>query len=113
MVVRAHARTKLFFKEEFDLRYSKARKLMEKKSLDALLVTTSSNYRYFSGIGYDHGPRRSAIIIPIEGDPVLLVNSVHKHDAEVQTHIDDIRWYIHPFRSEYLADILVDLRARR
>lgn len=108
-----HFKRNPFPKEEFDLRWSRARKLMEKKELDAILVTSPSNYRYFVGTGYGWGPRRNAFILPIDKEPAVLVNGAQKHITELQSYIDNINWYDLPFRSERIVDILADLGLAR
>jgi len=102
-------RENAFPREEFNLRWGRARELMEKKSLDAILVTNPSNYRYFVGMEYGWGPRRNAFILPIDREPVVLVNGAQKHSTELGTHIDDVRWYNLPFRPAHVVDVMTDL----
>ena len=63
-------------KEEFENRYSKARKLMKEKDIDALFITERLNYEYFSG----HRSEQNAVdkirsyifILPKDDEPTLI-----------------------------------------
>jgi len=102
-----------FPREEFELRWNRARELMEKKRLDAILVTNPSNYRYFVGTVYGWGARRNAFILPIDQEPVALVNGAQKYSTELQTYINDVRWYNLPFRPTQIIDIMTDIGLAR
>jgi Xaa-Pro aminopeptidase len=82
---------------------------MEHHHLDGLLVTSPSNYRYFTGIGYGWGPRRNAFVLPIDQAPVILCNGAQEYATRTQTWIDDVRWYNLPYRPERLREILADV----
>src|SRR4029453_8381118 len=65
-----------FADQEYLVRYQRAQALMERDSLDALVVSEKNNYWYFSGlISYqlDHIQRPQICILPKSGKPTLLV----------------------------------------
>ena len=67
---------KLFPKEEYEERWKKARKLMARKNIDALMVTSPINYVYFVGSSADmYGARQFFMILSMDHDPIQLVHA--------------------------------------
>ena len=64
-------------------RLKAAREAAGRAGLDALLVSPSADLRYLTG--YDAKPleRLTCLILPVEGDPVLLVPTLEKPAAQV------------------------------
>ncbi len=77
-----------FTKEEYDLRFARAKKLMAEAGLDALLITMDENLCYFSGLtGYDFNWSRwmhswpQLLLLPLEGDPEAIVHHIFSPSA--------------------------------
>jgi len=94
---------------------------MARSDLNALLVTgdftSSLNYRYLSG----HLPRDfqsnfsrpHILLLPREGDPVLIAYVLTEKDAQAASWVKDIRSYTQPFSFEIVRDAIRDLRLQR
>src|SRR5687768_4610503 len=67
----------MFTAEEMEMRYARARALMERERLDALLITGEENFQYFAGTSASLGlhyslTRPSVFILPLMADPVII-----------------------------------------
>lgn len=103
-----------FDKDELRARGERARALMERDGLDALLVTgdfsAGLNYYYLSG----HMPRDyqlnfsrpHVMVLPREGDPFLFVYGVNSANAADSSWVEDVVSYAPPFSGEDLAAAL-------
>jgi Xaa-Pro aminopeptidase len=81
--------------EEYTLRINKAKELMRRYNFDALLLFGIDNIRYYTGhikssYGFSRRWRRG-VVIPREGDPVLVCHNVVYRNALLTTWIEDIR----------------------
>ncbi len=80
---------------EYRDRYEKLRKAMEKRNLDAILVTAKENVVYFSGletVGWDSKHRPLGCILPRDQPhPILVVPESLAYVAEVTSWVDDVR----------------------
>lgn len=86
--------------EEYLARWARAQKLMAEVGLDALVVTEETNYLYFSGhrMPYSRPPcstyaRASAVVLPGEGEPTVVVHLFHRADAARTCPSRDVRAY--------------------
>ena len=100
--------TQEFPREEYALRYKRARQLMERKNLDAIFVHETNNYRYFSGASFVTKNRPSFFALPEEGDPILIMNLFGKERAEIQSWIKELRTYSDPFDFDSVTKVLKD-----
>jgi Xaa-Pro dipeptidase len=103
--------TQLFDREELAQRTERARDLMRKEDLDAMLVTGDfsfgGNYYYLSG----HLPRDfqlnfsrpHVMVLPKDGDPFLFVYDVNEQNAREMSAVVDVEPYAPPFRGQALA----------
>ena len=89
-----------FSPDEYQARWARAQQLMGEKGLDALLVTEEHNYMYFSGhrLPYSRPPgsspsRPSAVVLPRNGEPVVIVQLFHHADASRTSAARDVRSY--------------------
>ncbi len=83
-----------FPREEYDARWRRAREAMGRAGMDALLVTSEANYRYFSGhySGFWISKARPMLmLLPREREPVLLLTKNQVPLAEAMSPIADIR----------------------
>lgn len=86
-----------FPKEEFDLRYRRARESMEAAAIDALLITEEKNYIYFTGHRSQQNPidkiRPYVFLLPRDRDPVVFVMGFEEGHVGLTTWIRDVRTY--------------------
>jgi len=82
-------------RDEYDGRIRKARELMAKHKIDALLLFAPEDLYYYTGFKKENFPlekkwRRGAII-PLEGDPVMLMGNEVYFNAFTTSWVQDIR----------------------
>lgn len=83
-----------FPKEEYVDRCNRARKLMGEKGVDALLISEGSNYTYFSGGTRDFSHTRPTImVLPLKGDPTVIVQWFPRECQRRETWVSDVRVY--------------------
>jgi Xaa-Pro aminopeptidase len=83
--------------EEYKTRVKKARKLMDEKGVDVLLVSSREHIVYFTGlqhIGWQIYSTRTdlATVIPREGDVISIVPGGYYAAAEKQTWVENRVW---------------------
>lgn len=105
-----------FDREELVARAERARALLERDELDALIVTgdfaAGMNYYYLSG----HLPRDfqlnysrpHVMVLPREGDAFLWVYGVNETNARGQSWVQDVVAYAPPFSGTDLAAALAE-----
>ncbi len=109
--------------EEFHARFRRARELMARDGLDALLVTSQCNYIYFTG----HSATRTVphwlwnlsdarpfiAVLPREQEPFLVIHTIA--DGFVAGCWIDRRkvWAQEPFRAAYLVEALEEFGLTR
>ncbi len=85
---------KRFPRPEYENRWERAREKMAAQGLDALFITESSNYTYFSGGHGDFSFSRPTImVLPLKKAPVLIVHDFFEHSQKRESWVDDIRTY--------------------
>lgn len=106
-----------FPREEYEHRVRRARGLMGKYGLDALMVTgdfsASPNYRYLSG----HCPRDYQLnfarphimLLTADGRAALVVYNLNFENAQDTSWVKDIRQYIQPFKADPVVEAIRDL----
>ncbi len=99
-----------FPEAEFVGRVARAQKMMQAENLDALLLTTESDVRYYSGFltrFWESPSRPWFLVIPSVGKPIAVIPSI---GAELmgQTWIDDIRTWRAPDLSDDGVSLLTD-----
>ena len=95
--------------EEYEARLTAVRDGMSERDIDVLLVQHPSNVLYLTGYQTFSPNFGECMVVPLEGDPTLLVPSPELGGALVHTWLDDRRGYA-PDRSnaQYIADTLRD-----
>ena len=96
--------------DQFEKRTLKAQQLMQQHGLDALLLTTETNVRYFTGFltrFWESPTRPWYLIIPIKGKPIAVIPSIGKALMS-QTWIDDIRTWPSPDLNDDGISLLSD-----
>lgn len=79
---------------EYKNRCNKARELMSKFELKGLFICERTNFHYFSGGygGLDYA-RPTFMLLPLEGEPVLLVHKFCDENRRRETWVKDVRIY--------------------
>ncbi len=115
MTAKTEAPPRGFPEEEFAGRTKRAQALMRAQGLDALLLTTEVELRYFSGFltQFWQSPTRPwFLVVPAEGKPVAVIPTIGV-DCMARTWIDDIRAWPSPQPQDdgltLLADTLREL----
>jgi Xaa-Pro dipeptidase len=79
------------------MEYDRARSLMAKEQLDGVIATSYENVARLSGTAIMTQrlipERLAAVVLPLSGDPSLIVCTVEQAQAERESHIHDIRGY--------------------
>ncbi|MEM3617943.1 MAG: Xaa-Pro peptidase family protein [Candidatus Bathyarchaeia archaeon] len=78
----------------FTERIEKLKELGRKAGINAFMITTKENMRYFTGLSVLSIERFAAIIVPVEkGNPIIIVPKLEVEKAKTQTTLNDIRSY--------------------
>ncbi|MFT5505276.1 MAG: Xaa-Pro dipeptidase [Gammaproteobacteria bacterium] len=83
---------------EFEQRTSRAQRMMHEQKLDALLLTTEPNVRYFSGFftQFWQSPTRPwFLIVPLEGKPIAVIPTIGSVGMQ-ETWIDEVYCWSSP-----------------
>ena len=87
-----------FSQSEFEHRAQKAQRVMNEEKLDAILLTTEPNVRYFSGFltQFWQSPTRPwFLIVPREGELIAVIPEIGRAGMEL-TWVNDIRTWASP-----------------
>ena len=95
--------------EEYRERVDKVRKQMRQRAIDVLVVLHPTNVLYLSGFQTFSSNSDECVIVPMEGDPTLIVVPPELGGAMLHAWVDDRRGYL-PSRSheQHIADMLRD-----
>jgi Xaa-Pro dipeptidase len=88
-----------FPREEYNERRTRARELMARAGLQALLVTSDIHYRYLTGHCSQMFLNKSRVMVAVFGlrdDPILVIPEAEKGGAEQTAWTRDIRTYAGP-----------------
>lgn len=79
---------------EYKNRSNQARELMSKFGLKGLLICERTNFHYFSGGygGVDYS-RPTFMLLPLEGEPIVLVHKFCDENRRRETWVKDVRFY--------------------
>ena len=83
---------------EYRQRLSRAQRMMSQAGMEALLLTTDPNIRYFTGFltrFWESPTRPWFLVVPVEGDPVAVIPTIGAHLMS-QSWISDIRTWRSP-----------------
>ena len=99
--------------EEFKSRTARAQALMQDAQLDALLLTTEAEVRYYTGYltrFWESPTRPWYVVVPAIGDPIAIIPSIGAH-LMGQTWIKDIRtWQAPDYRDDGVGLLLDTLK---
>ncbi|MGP8268688.1 MAG: M24 family metallopeptidase [Terracidiphilus sp.] len=102
-----------FDRNEYELRFRRARALMEQERLDAILVGDEKNYRYFTGDRSPTKNRPTFVLLFLEADPIVIASEFGAKTAKFITSISDVRGYPLPFTCGIVADAIRSRRVKR
>ncbi len=95
--------------DEYRDRIEKVRQQMRQRDIDALVVLHPTNVLYLSGFQTFSSNSDECIIVPLEGDPTLIVLPPELGGGMLHTWVDDRRGYADGRSHEqYIADVLRD-----
>lgn len=100
-----------FPEEEFEARTDAAQKVMAIQGLDAILLMTEPEVRYFSGFftPFWQSPTRPwFLVIPAKGKPIAIIPTIGAAVME-RTWIDDVRTWSSPNPEDEGISILTDV----
>lgn len=84
-------------REEYLSRHARIVELMKQAGMDAIMVTAEPNVNYYSGwrnfIPWWTYSRPYILIIPVDRDPILMVQGFQHFDASRDSWIEDVRSY--------------------
>ena len=96
---------------EYDNRLSRLRSEMAGAGLDAVLINTDTNHRYFTGHWthrWMHKFTSLFAILPLEHEPVLVVPPLETGMCELDCWVEDIRTYLPPIRVQAGVELLTE-----
>lgn len=95
---------------EFRARVTRAQAMMACEGLDALLLTTEPEVRYYTGFltrFWESPTRPWFLVVPLKGDPIAVIPSIGAH-LMGQTWIKDIRTWAAPDYGDDGVGLLAD-----
>lgn len=100
---------------EYERRIAQARALMRQRGDDALLITAGSSLRYFTGIAWGASERLLAMLLTLQGDPILLAPSFEEGSLghELKIPMQAWLWEEHEDPQQIVAEVLAGKDARQ
>ena len=96
---------------EFEMRMARAQEIMHRRNLDAILVTTPQNIRYFTGFDsqfWESPTRPWFVVVPGEGKPIAVVPEIGAREME-RTWVEDVRSWPSPIPEDDGISLLSDV----
>ena len=101
---------------EYRARVATIQKAMARERLDALLITSEDNYRYITGFNsptWHNLTRPRYCIVPLAGDPTVVVPANNTAIVEETSWVKDVKWWIAPCPADDGVTLTVEaLKAR-
>jgi Xaa-Pro dipeptidase len=100
-----------FGPEEYEKRLSNLRTEMTAAGMDAVLINTDTNHRYFTGHWthrWMHKFTSLFAILPLDQDPILVVPPLETGMCELDCWVEDIRTYLPPIRVQAGVALLTE-----
>ncbi len=99
---------------EYKKRTNTARELLEKHNMDAMILFSPINWRYYGGwtdVAQMHNwVWRSCMIISRDLEPVLVAHGAFFWQTDLTTHIKDKRFWIETSLGKVLGEVIMDQR---
>ncbi|MBO8137846.1 MAG: aminopeptidase P family protein [Desulfotomaculum sp.] len=90
----------------FEQRFAKAQELLAANDIDAVVVTSSPNFFYFTGTWLDSHERLQAVVILKTGTPTMIVHEMAKEQVDPPGCVDRVFWKDGDSSIELLAKLL-------
>ena len=87
-----------FSEAEFEQRTARAQQLMRQSQLDAILLTTEANFRYFTGFHsqfWESPTRPWFVVVPLQGKPIAVIPEIGAVGM-ASTWVEEIRTWPSP-----------------
>ena len=100
-----------FIKEEYRHRLEGARALMAEQGLDALLITTEANFRWFTGLrsqGWVSPTRPMFLVVPAARDPIAIIPAGNRVTMQATAWLDDVRTWPSPHPADEGVSLLIE-----
>ncbi|MFQ5974664.1 MAG: aminopeptidase P family N-terminal domain-containing protein, partial [Alphaproteobacteria bacterium] len=81
--------SRVFPESEFEARLARVRQAMGERCLDAVLVSSPENIFYLTGLDYQGYFAYQALIVPLEGTPVLITRAMER--AIIRDRVPNVR----------------------
>ena len=96
-------------------RLAKARRLMAQEGVDALLIGAGASLRYFAGVAWGATERLVAMLLPREGEPLMVCPRFEEGSLKAALGVDaDLRlWEEHENPYALAARVLTSWRTQR
>lgn len=100
---------------EYAARLTRARGLMREAGVDALLVTAGASLRYFCGIGWGASERLVALLLTLDGEPLLIAPAFEEGSLDAVLRIAAAKrlWDEHEDPHALVARAMAERGARR
>ena len=89
-----------FTRAEFENRAERARALMHEQSLDALLLSSESNFKYLTGFttqnAWNIPARPWFFVLPLEGEPIAVIPEGGREGYETSSWTTNMRTWMSP-----------------
>lgn len=100
--------------EERTVRIEAAQSLMQAQGFGAIVIEAGTSMLYFSGLAWRQSSRLTALVIPAEGDPVVITPAFEESKlAELMIMPMEVRtWDEHESPTALIASVLDDRKAK-
>jgi Xaa-Pro dipeptidase len=71
-------------------RLARARRKLSESGADVLFVTPSTNLFYIAGLSFHRSERLTALLLPLDGEPVLITPAFEETHARAMTPIENV-----------------------
>jgi Xaa-Pro dipeptidase len=100
---------------EYAARLARARALMREAGVDALLITAGASLRYFAGIGWGASERLVALLLTLDGEPLLIAPAFEEGSLDAVLRIPAAKrlWQEHEDPHALVAGAMAERGAHR
>jgi Xaa-Pro dipeptidase len=100
---------------EYAARLARARELMREAGVDALLVTAGASLRYFAGIAWGASERLVAMLLTLDGEPLLIAPAFEEGSLDAVLRIPAAKrlWQEHEDPHALVAGAMAERGAHR
>lgn len=100
----------VFVQEEYAARFAAARRALQARRCDVLVVTGPENLFYLTGQQTPGYYTFQSLVLPVEGEPVLVLRQLELRNCQNNTFVEDFEAYQDDARP---AQVLCDLLKKR